>query len=105
MTSLKVETKRAFDVAAIRRDFPILDQEVNGHPLVYLDNAATTQKPEAVIEAIYFCAPFRDQLRLKWFRIGLCLRKLRDVVGIDRILRINTRERQHAEACTHNTTA
>ena len=42
----------AFDVEAVRRDFPILDQQVNGHPLVYLDNAATTQKPEAVIEAI-----------------------------------------------------
>ncbi len=42
----------AFDVEAVRRDFPILHQEVNGHPLVYLDNAATTQKPEAVIQAI-----------------------------------------------------
>ena len=42
----------AFDAAAIRRDFPILNQEVNGHRLVYLDNAATTQKPEVVIEAI-----------------------------------------------------
>ncbi len=52
MTSMEVETRPAFDVAAIRRDFPILDQEVNGYPLVYLDNAATTQKPEAVIEAI-----------------------------------------------------
>jgi cysteine desulfurase/selenocysteine lyase len=52
MTSLEVETKPVFNAAAIRRDFPILDQEVNGHPLVYLDNAATTQKPEAVIEAI-----------------------------------------------------
>ena len=41
-----------FDAADIRRDFPILDQQVNGHPLVYLDNAATTQKPESVIEAI-----------------------------------------------------
>lgn len=41
-----------FDAAAVREDFPILKQEVNGHPLVYLDNAATTQKPEAVIEAI-----------------------------------------------------
>jgi cysteine desulfurase/selenocysteine lyase len=36
----------------IRDQFPILDQEVNGHPLVYLDNAATTQKPLAVIEAV-----------------------------------------------------
>ncbi len=41
-----------FDADQVRRDFPILHQEVNGHPLVYLDNAATTQKPEAVIQAI-----------------------------------------------------
>lgn len=41
-----------FDVSAIRSRFPILQQQVNGHPLVYLDNAATTQKPESVIEAI-----------------------------------------------------
>lgn len=46
-----------FDVEKIRQDFPILHQQVNGHPLVYLDNAATTQKPHAVIEAIvrYYC--------------------------------------------------
>jgi len=49
MTSMN---KRNWDIAAIRRDFPILDQEVNQHPLVYLDNAATTQKPCAVIDAI-----------------------------------------------------
>ena len=36
----------------MRADFPILHQDVNGHPLVYLDNAATTQKPRAVIQAI-----------------------------------------------------
>lgn len=42
----------AFDVQRIRRDFPILHQKVHGKPLVYLDNAATTQKPLAVIEAI-----------------------------------------------------
>ncbi len=41
-----------FDAADIRRDFPILAERINGHPLVYLDNAATTQKPEMVIEAI-----------------------------------------------------
>ena len=41
-----------FDVARIREDFPILDQMVNGKPLVYLDNAATTQKPQAVIDAL-----------------------------------------------------
>jgi cysteine desulfurase / selenocysteine lyase len=42
----------AFDVEKVRRDFPVLDQNVHGKPLVYLDNAATTQKPLAVIEAI-----------------------------------------------------
>jgi cysteine desulfurase/selenocysteine lyase len=42
----------AFDVHRIRRDFPVLHQQVHGKPLVYLDNAATTQKPLAVIEAI-----------------------------------------------------
>jgi len=41
-----------FDADKLRADFPILQQQVNGHPLVYLDNAATTQKPEAVIQAI-----------------------------------------------------
>ena len=41
-----------FDVQRVRRDFPVLDQQVHGKPLVYLDNAATTQKPLAVIEAI-----------------------------------------------------
>jgi cysteine desulfurase/selenocysteine lyase len=40
------------DWTALRADFPILDQTVHGHPLVYLDNAATTQKPRAVIEAL-----------------------------------------------------
>ncbi len=40
-----------FDVASVRRDFPILDREFNGKPLVYLDSAATSHKPTAVIEA------------------------------------------------------
>ncbi len=48
--ALQLETP--LDVARIRADFPILQREVNGHPLVYLDNAATTQKPRQVIEAI-----------------------------------------------------
>ena len=43
---------RAFDLAAIRAEFPILSREVNGKPLVYLDNAASAQKPNAVIDAI-----------------------------------------------------
>jgi cysteine desulfurase/selenocysteine lyase len=40
------------DWAKLRGDFPILDQQVHGHPLVYLDNAATSQKPRVVIEAL-----------------------------------------------------
>jgi cysteine desulfurase/selenocysteine lyase len=40
-----------FDVEPVRRDFPALHQSVNGHPLVWLDNAATTHKPQAVIDA------------------------------------------------------
>ena len=39
------------DVEKIRKDFPILDQIVNDEPLVYLDNAATTQKPKVVLES------------------------------------------------------
>jgi cysteine desulfurase/selenocysteine lyase len=41
-----------FDVAHVRRDFPILSRSVHGKPLVYLDNGATSQKPQAVIEAL-----------------------------------------------------
>ena len=41
----------AFDVSAVRRDFPALHQNVNGRPLIWLDNAATTHKPQAVIDA------------------------------------------------------
>ncbi|RLL50072.1 cysteine desulfurase [Mariprofundus sp. EBB-1] len=41
-----------FDVKKIRADFPILSQEIYGKPLVYLDNAATTQKPQCVIDAV-----------------------------------------------------
>ena len=41
-----------FDVHAIRRDFPILQERVNGRPLVWFDNAATTQKPKAVIDRL-----------------------------------------------------
>ena len=40
------------DWQKLRADFPILDQQVHGHPLVYLDNAATSQKPRAVIDAL-----------------------------------------------------
>lgn len=52
MSSQTLINELPFDIRSIRRDFPILDQQINGHPLVYLDNAATTQKPESVITAI-----------------------------------------------------
>ncbi|NLE48799.1 MAG: aminotransferase class V-fold PLP-dependent enzyme, partial [Sandaracinaceae bacterium] len=44
--------KMSFDVEAIRREFPALQQEVNGKPLVYLDSAATALKPRSVIDAV-----------------------------------------------------
>ena len=46
------DAPRGYDVEAIRRDFPILAERVNGHPLVWLDNAATTQKPQQVIDRL-----------------------------------------------------
>src|SRR5262245_762697 len=44
--------KTDIDWAKLRADFPILDQQVHGKPLIYFDNAATSQKPRAVIEAL-----------------------------------------------------
>ena len=44
--------RNLYDVQEVRKDFPILHQEVNGHPLVYLDNGATSQKPQSVIDAV-----------------------------------------------------
>ncbi|MFO7527559.1 MAG: cysteine desulfurase [Marinobacter sp.] len=55
MTDLSVANSAsaaAFDVEAVRRDFPILSQQVNGKPLVYLDNGASAQKPVAVLDAM-----------------------------------------------------
>ncbi|MDH3895698.1 MAG: aminotransferase class V-fold PLP-dependent enzyme, partial [Chromatiales bacterium] len=43
-----------FDVEAIRRDFPVLHQDINGHPLAYLDNAASSQRPQSVIDAVRY---------------------------------------------------
>lgn len=43
---------RPFDPRAVRRDFPILQERVHGQPLIWLDNAATTQKPNAVIDRL-----------------------------------------------------
>jgi len=48
-----VETHHeGFDVETVRKDFPILSERVNGHPLIWFDNAATTQKPQAVIDRL-----------------------------------------------------
>lgn len=47
-----VESTVGFDVEQIRQDFPALRLEINGHPLIYFDNGATTQKPQQVIDAI-----------------------------------------------------
>jgi cysteine desulfurase / selenocysteine lyase len=59
MTAVAGQARGAqvFDVARVRADFPILRRQVRGRPLVYLDNAATTQKPQVVIDAIarYYC--------------------------------------------------
>lgn len=43
-------TAQSLDIKKIRKDFPVLSEKVHGHPLVYLDNAATTQKPSCVID-------------------------------------------------------
>jgi len=50
MNAVSITT--GFDVAAVRRDFPILAQNINGKPLVYLDSAASSQRPRQVIDAI-----------------------------------------------------
>ena len=49
---LPLDPRPAFDVHAVRRDFPILSELVNGRPLIWLDNAATTQKPQAVLDRL-----------------------------------------------------
>src|ERR1041385_5676986 len=47
-----MSVSRKFDWAVLRKDFPILDQQVHGRPLIYFDNAATSQKPRAVLDAL-----------------------------------------------------
>ena len=51
---MAIETRSAgrLDPRALRADFPILHQEINGHPLVYLDSASSSQKPQVVIDAV-----------------------------------------------------
>src|SRR5262245_39804882 len=52
MTPAATAPQTGFDVAAIRADFPILLRQVHGRRLVYLDNAATTQKPQCVLDRL-----------------------------------------------------
>ena len=53
-TSLAQSAHPAFDVNLVRKDFPILQKLINGRPLIWFDNAATTQKPQAVIDRISY---------------------------------------------------
>ena len=50
--TLDTKSETPIDIQAVRKDFPILDQEVHGKPLVYLDNAATKHRPLPVLDAI-----------------------------------------------------
>ena len=52
MSTLSSRVSTTFDVERVREDFPVLKQTIHGKPLVYLDSAATAQKPFAVIDAI-----------------------------------------------------
>src|SRR5438128_7862140 len=48
----RIATPERFECSEVRKAFPILRQKIHGQPLVYLDNAATTQKPQAVIDTL-----------------------------------------------------
>jgi cysteine desulfurase/selenocysteine lyase len=50
--AIETSTPPTLDPIALRRDFPILQQEINGHPLTYLDSASSSQKPQVVIDAV-----------------------------------------------------
>ncbi len=52
MAGATPEVQRGFDVESVRRDFPALQQEVHGKPLIWLDSAATSQKPQSVIDQV-----------------------------------------------------
>jgi len=52
MNEAAARTPQMLDTEQVRRDFPALNQSVNGKPLIYLDNAASAQKPEAVLDAM-----------------------------------------------------
>ena len=73
-----------YDVAAIRSDFPILAREVNGKPLVYLDNGASAQKPRAVIDAVTqaYAMEYANVHRGLHFLSNLATEKYEGVRGI-----------------------
>ena len=52
MSEVMASVRAGFDVERVRADFPILQQEVHGRPLVYLDSANTSQKPQSVLDAL-----------------------------------------------------
>jgi cysteine desulfurase / selenocysteine lyase len=54
-STLPPSSTRTLDIARVRRDFPALEQRINGHPLVYLDSAATAQTPSVVLAAMQRC--------------------------------------------------
>jgi cysteine desulfurase / selenocysteine lyase len=93
-----------FDVERVRRDFPILGREVNGHRLVYLDNAATSQKPQVVIDTLvrYYTEENSNIHRGVHFLSQLATREYEDVrVKVKRF--INAAE-SHEVIFTHGTT-
>src|SRR5436309_5134631 len=51
-TTIPASRKKVIDWESLRADFPILHQKIHGHPLIYFDNAATSQKPRAVLDAL-----------------------------------------------------
>ena len=78
---IKQDSNITFDIERIRNDFPILSRSVNGKPLIYFDNAATSQTPQQVIDvivdyysnynsnihkakSIFFCLPHKKTLNL-----------------------------------------
>ncbi|MEM0994271.1 MAG: aminotransferase class V-fold PLP-dependent enzyme, partial [Bacteroidota bacterium] len=49
---MKADTLQAIDIQKIRKQFPLLEREMNGKPIVFLDNAASSQKPDVVVDAL-----------------------------------------------------
>ena len=90
--------------ARLRGQFPALAQEVNGHPLVYLDNAATTQKPQAVLDAInhYYRADNANVHRAAHALSGRATRAFED--ARETVARFINAPRSHEVIWTRGTT-